>query len=436
MTNLIAQLRKRETSGVLKTSVQQSAIADLITKAYKIRSQAPQLAAKKVAILPSPIEDLIVGLLAFDGFCEAIYLCPANTALPPVEDLHLWSFTSELSVEVKSTTTSKQTTWYMATSGTTGKPKWFGHSFEALTASIKYSDNLQKQSWGLLYQAYRFAGLQVVLQALLSSADLVDVTGHEPINQVELMALHQVTAVSATPSLWRQLLMTQQLDTLPLRHITLGGEIAEQALLTQLSRLFPKAKLRHIYASTEAGVGFVVADGQAGFPTKWLDNPSLPIELDISEQHHLLVKPQCSVESDAPLLLNSKGFMDTQDRIEIIGDRVFFLGRATGAINVGGNKAYPEKVEQVLLSCDAISQARVYAKKSAMMGELVAADVVLRSDPLITQSDVSMIKLQILKECKKQLQRFEIPTKISFVDNVAYNPSGKLNRQSIGKQHD
>ncbi|MEP1385371.1 MAG: AMP-binding protein [Paraglaciecola sp.] len=436
MTNLISQLKKLEASGVIRTAAQKSSITDLITKAYRIRSRTPQLAAKKVAILPGPLEDLVVNLLAFDGFCEAIYLCPANTTVPPVEGIHLWPLVSEASTDIKSPAISKQTTWYIPTSGTTGKPKWFGHTLEALTANIKHSTNLQKLTWGLLYQPFRFAGLQVLLQALLSTADLVDVTGLEPIKQVELMALHQVTAVSATPSLWRQLLMTQQLDTLPLRHITLGGEIAEQALLTQLSRLFPKAKLRHIYASTEAGVGFVVADGQAGFPTKWLDNPSSPIELEISEKQHLLVKPKCSVESDAPLLLNSTGFMDTQDRIEIIGDRVFFLGRATGAINVGGNKVYPEKVEQVLLSCDAISQARVYAKKSAMMGELVAADVVLLSDPLIMSSDLSTIKLQILKECKKQLQRFEIPTKISFVDNVSYNPSGKLNRQSNGKQHD
>src|SRR5690606_28394717 len=86
-----------------------------------------------------------------------------------------------------------------------------------------------------------------------------------------LMLQHSVNAVSATPSLWRQLMMTAQLSTLPLQQITLGGEIADQPLLDTLAALFPTARLLHIYASTEAGVGFAVADKRAGFPASWLN---------------------------------------------------------------------------------------------------------------------------------------------------------------------
>jgi acyl-coenzyme A synthetase/AMP-(fatty) acid ligase len=100
------------------------------------------------------------------------------------------------------------------------------------------------------------------------------------------------------------------------------------------------------------------------------------------------------------------------------------LGRATGTINVGGNKVHPEKVEQVILQCADISQAKVYAKKSALLGELVVADVMI-IDGAVEQE----VKQQVLKMCKKQLQRFEIPTKINIVKNIDHDPSGKLNRK-------
>ena len=116
--------------------------------------------------------------------------------------------------------------------------------------------------------------------------------------------------------------------------------------------------------------------------------------------------------------------MDTLDTVQIIDGRVFFLGRATGTINVGGSKVHPEKVEQILLQCADISQAKVYAKKSAIMGELVVADITI-----IGSANQQNVKQQAFKMCKNKLQRYEIPTKISVVNNIAHDPSGKLNRK-------
>jgi acyl-CoA synthetase (AMP-forming)/AMP-acid ligase II len=120
--------------------------------------------------------------------------------------------------------------------------------------------------------------------------------------------------------------------------------------------------------------------------------------------------------------------VDTLDIVEIKADRVHFIGRSTGTINVGGNKVHPEKVEQVILQCADISQAKVYPKKSALMGELVVAEVTV-----IGTADPQNVKLQVLDICKKKLQRFEIPIKISIVSNISHDPSGKLNRK---QQHD
>ena len=41
--------------------------------------------------------------------------------------------------------------------------------------------------------------------------------------------------------------------------------------------------------------------------------------------------------------LTPEGYLDTEDRVAVSDDRVHFLGRAAGIINVGGNKVHPEE---------------------------------------------------------------------------------------------
>ena len=430
MQSLSNQLANLSTTGVITCAGEHSLVVELIKNAEEIRLNSPQLCQRTVAVRYTNLAEFIAALIAFDGWCSAMYLCPPEVSIPQNEVIQwpLDSGTAMTNLGVKplnsAPSDNTQTTWYMATSGTTGEPKWFSHSFLSLSASTKHSHKLQDLCWALLYQPFRFAGLQVVLQALLSGADLVDVADYEPLAQMAFLKHGHVTAISATPSLWRQLLMTGQLGELTLSHITLGGEIADQSLLDKLKRLFPEAKLRHIYASTEAGVGFVVSDGCAGFPAKWLEDQSLSIALKVSDMQHLLVKPSYPVCQSLAPQTDIQGYVDTLDKVLVTDHRVFFLGRATGAINVGGNKVHPEKIEQILLQCADISQAKVYAKKSALLGELVVADVMI-----IANSVEQEVKQQLLKICKNQLQRYEIPTKISIVNSIEHSSSGKLNRK-------
>ena len=436
MQSLFNQFKNLSSTGVITAAGQHNSIAVLITKAEQVRQQYPQFYQRSIAIQYTNLADFVTALIAFDGCCSAIYLRSPNVTIPH-NDIIDWPLESDAAVvdsmpsRLKSETAdvdSVATTWFMATSGTTGEPKWCSHSLLSLTANTKHSQKLQALCWALLYQPYRFAGLQVVLQALLSGADLVDVADYEPLAQMAFLKHADVTALSATPSLWRQLLMTGQLSELTLSHITLGGEIADQSLLDTLKRMFPNANVRHIYASTEAGVGFIVSDGRAGFPAKWLKDQTLTVALKVSDEQHLLIKPQHHICQSLALQTNALGYVDTLDKVQVNDDRVLFLGRATGTINVGGNKVHPEKVEQVILQCADISQSKVYAKKSALLGELVVADVMI-IDGAVEQE----VKQQVLKMCKKQLQRFEIPTKINIVNNIDHDPSGKLNRKP---QHD
>ena len=128
--------------------------------------------------------------------------------------------------------------------------------------------------------------------------------------------------------------------------------------------------------------------------------------------------------------LDSDGYLDTEDVVQLRAERVYFIGRASGVINVGGNKVHPEQVEQVLLQHPDIVQVRVYGKSSSVLGQLVVADVQTAPDV-----DTKALKLRLIQHCIQSLARYQVPTQINFVEQLATNASGKLSRQIMDKTH-
>jgi len=205
--------------------------------------------------------------------------------------------------------------------------------------------------WGLLYGIQRFAGLQVFLQSVISGNTLFIKENSESLPQtISFFLKHQVSCLSATPTLYRKLLMTEDFIKLPLSVVTLGGEISTQQILNSLKSSFPLAKIRHIYASTEAGVGFSIKDGLEGFPKEFLYSKSNNFELKLSDQNTLMIKSLSQAKNyvNSTNLINENGFIDTGDLINIKGNRCFFAGRLSGTINIGGNKVSPEFIESFL----------------------------------------------------------------------------------------
>ena len=234
-------------------------------------------------------------------------------------------------------------------------------------------------------------------------------------------------ALSATPSFWRKVLMTKESDKLHFERITLGGEISDNNILKALKQKFPKAKIVHIYASTEVGVGFSVTDGEEGFPVSFLNGGLNNIKMKIDNEDLLWLAPK---EKNQKYLSKNdmydhEGYINTGDLVEVQNNRVYFLGRDSGAINVGGNKVQPEEVEVTLLSSGLLSAAYVYAMKNPMMGSLVCADVVL----IHKNTDKKESKNQLIKFCREQLEGFKVPAIIKFVVELKTTQSGKLKRK-------
>ena len=318
------------------------------------------------------------------------------------------------------------TRWVLTTSGTTGLPKRVPHTLATLSRTVARKPQNPPPVWGLVYDPTRFAGLQVVLQALIGGGTLLASTPASPLAaQVQTLAEGGCTHLSATPTLWRRLLMAPGFAALALRQITLGGEITDQAVIDALRAAHPRARITHIYASTEAGVGFPVTDGRAGFPRRFLDEPPGDVALRIVDDI-LWLRPPADRHRNlagSPVELDDEGFIRSGDRVSVQDDRVVFLGRDNGTINVGGVKVQPEQVETCIMATPGVALVRIGARKSSIAGALVVADIV--PSPGV---DPAALKVQVLAACRAQLDREAVPAIIRFVDALDINAAGKLVR--------
>ena len=412
---------------------------ELVRKAESLRKGSlARMRNRIVSLLIGEPEQFVVNLLALDGLAAGILLSDAHLEWSVLRDFEqAAAATFRINGSTVTATETPQnavyqgspTRWIIPTSGTTGTPKLVAHTWASLTRTVKAPTTaFADLRWGLLYDPARFAGLQVLLQALVGgSAVIIPVDYRDLSSAIPLLASMGCNALSATPSLWRKLAIAGLLDRLEFRVITLGGEPADQRILDVLKKRFPTATIRHIYASTECGVGFSVADGMAGFPVHLLENPlgdvrfrvreadgTLLIKLDRMEQRFL---------AGSQMPEDSAGWVDTGDVIQRRGDRYYFLGRATGTINVGGQKVHPSVIEQVILTVSGVQAVRVFAKANPIVGAVAAAEVVAEPN-----HDAAAVRDEIIAACRRSLKRHEVPALVHFVDQIALSGTGKIHR--------
>jgi acyl-CoA synthetase (AMP-forming)/AMP-acid ligase II len=310
----------------------------------------------------------------------------------------------------------------VATSGTSGPPKLVDHSWDSLLAAARLSEQWHGLGWLLVYDATRWAGIQVWLQALLTGGRLVVPASRDPDVVAKALAEEQVAILPATPTLLRRLVTSADpalLQQAALDRITLGGEAADAALLETATKTFPKVKITQVYATTELGEVYRVADGRPGFPVAWLGK-ALPggARLSLRTDGELLVR-----------LSRDTAEIGTGDLVERKGDRYEFTGRRSDVIVVGGAKVYPKRVEELIRSVPGIVEARVYGLPSAVTGELVAGEIVL-ADPLAEGQTPEAVRAAVLTACRATLEPHSVPRILDLVKRIATTPAGKTPRRS------
>ena len=113
------------------------------------------------------------------------------------------------------------------------------------------------------------------------------------------------------------------------------------------------------------------------------------------------------------------------DWAEVLADgTIKFLGRGNVCINTGGEKVFPEEVEQVLKSLDGIDDCCVVGVDDARWGSVVTALISLKPGYVF---DLQAISLQL----RESLADYKVPRHFVLVDDVNRGPNGKLDYQRL-----
>lgn len=338
--------------------------------------------------------DLVAALITLDGVADRVDLLPAGVVPGELE------------------TSSVVTTWVLYSSGSSGDPTPVGHSLESLSRGVRPADG--QRTWGLLYDPMRLAGLSVVLQALATGSTLVDARSGSIGDRVATLRAANVTGLSATPTLWRQLLQSGVNGGWPLQRITLGGEVADQLLLDALAARFPDARVTHVFAASETGAAFAVSDGREGFPAAWFDD----------DEHGLQVRDNLLwVRAPGSTSAGADGYAPTGDVVERQGDRVRFAGRETGMVNVGGTKVYPEQVERMLRTHPQVADAVVTSRRNPFSGQILVGTV-----STTIPGQPTTLGSELRAWLSARLPAPMVPAQLTIVDELPSSPTGKVLR--------
>ena len=104
-------------------------------------------------------------------------------------------------------------------------------------------------------------------------------------------------------------------------------------------------------------------------------------------------------------------------RIEADGS-ITLLGRGSVCINTGGEKVYPEEVEEVLKLHDAVDDCTVVGIPDEKWGQAITGVVALGLGKGVTPAD-------LVEHCKGRLSAYKAPKHIVVVDRILRSPAGK-----------
>jgi acyl-coenzyme A synthetase/AMP-(fatty) acid ligase len=299
---------------------------------------------------------------------------------------------------------------FLRTSGTTGEPKNITHSIQNLLKGVVINGIHNSYNWGFCYSLRHISGLLMVLQAAMNNCVLEDLRNLNKLNLHGILVRNSISHISAPSTFFRMNLPLVKSVTSVLS-VANGGEPMGTDMINTVNKSFPKAKIRNIYALSEAG-SLLISDSKAfRIPEKYIDE--IKIEKDIIFLRRSLVS------IDLP---DNDEWYDTGDQVKWLSEEEFeIIGRVSEQVKVLGHLVSIPKVESIINSIDEISLCRMSQNKHKVFGTILSADIILEENSKIS-------KMVIREKMKGVLRDYEVPTKIKILKSLELSYSGKIKR--------
>jgi acyl-CoA synthetase (AMP-forming)/AMP-acid ligase II len=225
-------------------------------------------------------------------------------------------------------------------------------------------------------------------------------------------------------------------DLSSLFSVSSSGAIMSETVRAQFQALAPHVLLLNNFGSSESGSnGRATADSgpEKGFRLE-VNERTQVVDLVTHEPVPVGEVGRIAQRGHVPLgYYNDPGktaetfFQKGDERWVLLGDMatvdedgiVTVLGRGSQCINTGGEKVYPEEVEQALKSHPDVYDALVAGVPDAKWGNHVAAVVQVRGGAHEPSLD------EIQSHCRTRLAGYKIPRQLVIAQEIQRSPSGK-----------
>jgi long-chain acyl-CoA synthetase len=350
------------------------------------------------------------------------------------------------------------------TSGTTGAPKG-----AALTHANVFS-NIHDLNYWLAYREkavflhaspmFHIADFPAIFAAPVFGAAQMTLEHFDALSFCASVQANRVTHTVLVPSMINTLCQFQELAAFNLDSLDVlayGGSPIAPALVRELRRALPNAKLLQVYGLSEAGFLTGLTDSEhtddrlqscgrpcPGIDLRIVDAAGKPVasgELgnlvargpgimrgywhDIEDD---LPGDESSVDETAEALRG--GFFHTGDIGRQDKDGYFYIvDRAKEMIVSGGENVYSGEVEAAIYEIPEVKEAAVFGIPDEKWGELVAAAVVLRRG-----TDLSAEELK--QYCKTRIASYKVPRHIEFMtEELPKSGSGKILKRVLREKY-
>jgi acyl-CoA synthetase (AMP-forming)/AMP-acid ligase II len=247
------------------------------------------------------------------------------------------------------------------------------------------------------------------------------------------------TAVFLVPAMATLLLENPRFDKADLSSVTLcsvGSAPLAPFVLERLQERMPTALVSNNYGMTEAGsVYCIIPPGEAVRRPGSVGKPAPPAEIHCVDADGVDMPPgevgdvrmripgrprEYYGDPEATARTWVDGWLITGDLGKLDDDGyLYIVGRSKDVIIRGGNNIHPTDVEHAIASHPAVHEVAVIGVPHPVLGEDVAAFVVLRPGQQVSGDDLRAHTLE-------ELAQYKVPRQWYFVDALPRNATGKV----------
>ena len=343
---------------------------------------------------------------------------------------------------IKNRTCTNKFAYLIYTSGTTSEPKGVivSHSMIEFTTKnivnvLGYSDS----DIDLLPLPLNHSfGLGCLHTALYSGSTLVLLKNSSNLEQIlTSLKKYKITTLAAIPATLTKLLNFDD-DKIEdyfseIRLIITNSTSIPKKTVIQFKEILRKGNLATYYGLTEASRSTFMIFDKDNHREESVGKCSPNVEIKIvnkeknnlklgyifSKGENVINKYWNNSEADKNII---ESWLKTGDTGYFDEEGYLFLkGRSDEIINVGGEKVIPDEIEQTIKNIPGIEDAVVFGIEHEIFGQTIKLNV-------IKSKNYDIDKTQILSYCIKNLEKFKIPSKIDFVENIPKTEYGKVKR--------